>query len=510
MPIAVASQSSVLTPVTVDTVKSTTLLPPVAIDAVKAATTSSSSNGLDHRAMLSRTALLRPDSAIRSLFPAEKVPGMLSLLAGKPNTDTFPISNIALTIKPIAEEKETILSISGSDLEEGLQYGQTWGLTRLLDWLTQFQSRLHGRSVTPSSEDNAWRVSIGGGSQDLLTKAFNSLINPGDSILVESPVYTGILPTLACLQANVVGVQTDSQGLMSSALEETLSNWTTSLQTAAHPFPKIIYTVPTAANPSGATASEQRKREVLAVARRFGVLIFEDDPYMLLSFDGLGEDTPETRRRVRTYWSLEQDEAEEWGSGWVVRFDSFSKIISGGIRVGFVTGPKLIVDYIDKETSSANLQGSGASQAIVLALLEHWKYEGLLQHCDRVAAFYRKRRDNFEAKARAVLGAQSDGRPAVAEWVTPEAGMFLWLRLNLPPVSAPHGQHGDSFSLVSEKAKAKGVLAVPGVAFMPNEECSSYVRTSYSIIPEEDVEEAFKRIRDCVEEAWQEQGPVMM
>lgn len=245
---------------------------------------SAQGHGLDHRAMLSEVSLSRPDSAIRSLFPAEHIPGMLSLLAGKPNSDKFPISKIALTIKHIAQEEETTLSISEQDLDNGLQYGQTWGLARLVECLIQWQSRLYGRTIVRSEMDNKqdgknpWKLSIGGGSQDLLTKTFSAIVNPGDSVLAESPVYTGILPILTTLKVNVVGVETDSEGLMSSALEATLANWFTSPKTASHPFPKLIYTVPTAANPSGTTASEQRKRQVLAIARKYGIIIMEDDP----------------------------------------------------------------------------------------------------------------------------------------------------------------------------------------------------------------------------------------
>lgn len=317
-------------------------------------------------------------------------------------------------------------------------------------------------------------------------------------------LYSGILPVLITLKANIVSVDTDCEGLMATSLENILSQWHTNPKTSSQPYPKVIYTVPTAANPSGTTASEQRKKEVLAVARRYGVLIIEDDPYMLLSFAGLGDAPPELRPRVRTYFSLEEDDAEEWGTGWVIRFDSFSKIIGGGFRVGWMTGPKAIVDAVDEETSSANLQASGVAQAIVLALLEEWGQTGLLRHCDRVATFYRQRRDNYEAKARAILGPQADGRKAVAVWITPTAGMFLWLKLILPPVELPGGQDGDSLGLISIKAREKGILAVPGIAFIPNEACSCYVRTSYSIIKEEDVEEAFKRLREAVEEAWQE------
>ena len=469
-------------------------------------------HGPDHTALLSYTSRLRPESAIRSLFPAESTPGMLSLLAGKPNVDMFPFANIALELKPVGAEAPTTLNIRGADLEAALQYGQTFGLPRLVEWIVQWQVRMHGRAVVPPTAPahdglHPWRVTVGNGSQDLLTKTFNALLNPGDSVLAECPAYTGILPTLASLQANVVAVESDAEGLMPASLERILAGWATDPQTAPYAFPKLIYTTPTAANPSGTTAGEARKRAVLAIARRHGVLIMEDDPYMLLDFQGLDCGVPpETRRHIRTYWSLEQDEAAQWGTGWVLRFDSFSKIIAGGIRVGYMTGPKVVVDAVDLESSSANLQGSGASQAIVLALLEHWGQDGLLRHCHRVATFYRNRRDHFEAHARRILGPQPDGRPAVATWTTPVAGMFLWLRLCLPPVDVKGGEQGDSYRLVTDKARARGVLAVPGVAFMPDGQCTSYVRTSFSIIAEDDVAEALTRLRAAVEEAWEEQG----
>lgn len=85
--------------------------------------------------------------------------------------------------------------------------------------------------------------------------------------------------------------------------------------------------------------------------------------------------------------------------------------------------------------------------------------------------------------------------------------MFLWLRLKLPPTSG--SQEGDSFALINERARAKGVLAVPGMSFMPDGKTTCYVRTSYSLIPEEDVEEGLRRLRAVVEEAWQEAGLVM-
>lgn len=143
---------------------------------------------------------------------------------------------------------------------------------------------------------------------------------------MESPAYAGVLPELESINVHLVAIESDSKGMTATSLRDVLSAWSTSPATSHLRFPKFVYTTPTGANPSGTTASEQRKIDVLQVTREYGLLLLEDDPYMMLSFEGLGEDTPETRKRPRTYWDLEQDEAERWGTGWVMRFDSYSKV----------------------------------------------------------------------------------------------------------------------------------------------------------------------------------------
>ncbi len=142
---------------------------------------------------------------------------------------------------------------------------------------------------------------------------------------------------------------------------------------------------------------------------------------------------------------------------------------------------------------------------LALTLLQHWAPAGFLRHVDRVASFYQARRDEFEAAVRHELGASADGkRPAVAEWVTPVAGMFLWLRLKLPPTTA--SAEGDSKDLVENKARAKGFLAVPGISFVPGAQQTCYVRTSFSIVPMDDAKLGMQRLRETIEEAWQEAG----
>ena len=131
-----------------------------------------------------------------------------------------------------------------------------------------------------------------------------------------------MLPALQSLKTNAVGVASDAEGLSSLALAAKLESWKTDPETSGLPFPKVLYTVPAGSNPAGTTASADRKRAVLALVRRYGMLLFEDDPYYYLTFDGIDGDAV-TRPRVPSYFALER-EGEEYGN--VVRFESLSKV----------------------------------------------------------------------------------------------------------------------------------------------------------------------------------------
>ncbi|KAK4055303.1 hypothetical protein OIV83_000586 [Microbotryomycetes sp. JL201] len=429
-------------------------------------------------------------SAIRGLFPLENIPGMVSFLAGKPNSETFPFSSLKATIKPVVPGgKEEEIIVQGSQLSEGLQYGPTPGLQGLVKWLEVLQERKHNRA-----KDKTWRVSVGSGSQDLLNKAMCSLVDPGDSILMESPCYPGTLGLLTPLEANLVEVPTDNNGLNVDALEEVLDSWSTKRPNER--FPKMLYTIPTGSNPSGCSAPQDRKERVLALARKHDFVIMEDDAYAFLAFD--------TSKQAPSYFELEArdlssslDGANGYAQpqvGRVLRFDTFSKILSSGMRIGFVTGPPQIVDVLDLMTSNTNLQPntnlnaplvailSSTTAAIALALLNKWGIDGFFEHTKRVAKFYDEKRAMFERIAHKHLD-----------------GLATWLYLNLKLTE--DGSAGDSFDLIANTAVEKGVLAVPGKGFSPTGAVSSCVRVSYSLATEEDAELGFARLAECVREA---------
>ncbi|KAH7906539.1 pyridoxal phosphate-dependent transferase [Hygrophoropsis aurantiaca] len=419
---------------------------------------------------LSLAAKIRRPSPIRGLFPLENRPGVISLLAGKPNDAMFPFTSFNFSVKsPTDPSQEIPITLEGNDLALGLQYGATAGLPRLVEWFTGLQGRSHNRQ-----KGEGWRLSVGGGSQDMIYKAVIALVNPGDPILVESPVYAGVLPMFESLKCDQIEVETDANGIRSDSLRSILESWP-----ATKPKPKVLYTVPYGCNPTGMTASVSRRREVLALAREHNFLILEDDPYYYLYF-GKTERPP-------SYFQLELEQPEV---GRVLRFDSFSKIISAGIRIGFVSGPAPFVDAIDLHTGTANLQGSHLAQAITLALLEKWGYENFFAHTSAVAAFYKQKRDVFEK-------ALSTHLAGLAEWSTPEAGMFVWFKLLLNP-DGDASAEGDSEDLIRTKAYEGGVLALPGTVFLPNGRKTAYVRASFSLSTEEQVNEALKRLRNVI------------
>ncbi|KAG8906043.1 hypothetical protein FRB99_007700 [Tulasnella sp. 403] len=177
--------------------------------------------------------------------------------------------------------------------------------------------------------------------------------------------------------------------------------------------------------------------------------------------------------------------------GRVVRFDSLSKVLSAGLRLGFMSGPTPIINAVNLHTTAANLQTSSTSQAIAVAMLDYFTYEGFQKHAEHVSDYYREKRDVFEAAMRRHL----DG---LAEWSTPISGMFFWFKLKLRPTSG--APEGDSATLIRERAVSRGVLALPGTSFLPNGDASPYVRAAFSLLEADQVDEALRRLALVIRE----------
>ncbi|KAL2378582.1 hypothetical protein RJZ90_005917 [Blastomyces dermatitidis] len=373
-----------------------------------------------------------------------------------------------------------------------------------MKWFRGLQKRVHG---LPESGD--WACCVGNGSQELIYRAFQVFTDLGDPVCLETHVplfsmpiifleklLTGVVGFLRADGHHLIEVNSDIDGLDPSELERILCSWP-----EKHRLPRVLYTVPTGSNPTGRSSTESRKAEILRLAQRFNFMIFEDDAYYFINF----EEAPS--KRARSYLALEREVNGETGR--VIRFDSLSKIVSSGMRLGFLTGPLPAVQKVIKITENikyaenhvfsdrftafvltfpVSLQPASTTQFLALALFRHWGYPGFLKHCAKAANTYRQKRDAFAAAAERHLKEK-------ATWDIPTAGMFFWLTLRLPPCM-------DSFDLLSTKGLENGVLAIPGVAFMPNIRKTCHLRASYSLITEVEMDEACRRIAKLVDDAW--------
>ena len=166
----------------------------------------------------------------------------------------------------------------------------------------------------------------------------------------------------------------------------------------------------------------------------------------------------------------------------VLRFDSLSKVFSSGLRLGFVTGPVPLVEKVQLDQQASALHACGISQALTSNILDIWGPEGLSQHLDGVRSFYRDRRDICHRLATKYL---SD----LADWAVPTAGMFIWFTCRGVT---------DTKKMIETAARDQKVLLVPGQAFRPDGGPSRAVRASFSTASEDQMEEAFKRLRSVI------------
>ena len=267
------------------------------------------------------------------LFPLLKLPGMISLGGGLPNPGTFPFSKLAVDIKSATDASTKTVELNGPTLNSALQYSATSGLPNLVEWVRGLQERVHG----VPADGSAHQVTIASGSQDAMVRLFEMVLREGDTLLVEDATYTGALAFLEPLGSRFATVQTDGNGMIPESLEQVLNDWSEADQ---GPRPRVLYTVPTGSNPTGASLTSERVRAIYEIARRpeNNLFIIEDDPYYFLRFNdtadaaaGAGADSDaDAVGAVDSFLSVDVDQR-------VARLDSFSKVLAAGLRLGYCT-----------------------------------------------------------------------------------------------------------------------------------------------------------------------------
>lgn len=411
------------------------------------------------RFALSSRAVRRAPSPIRELVPLMSLDGMISFGGGYPNPKTFAFTRITADLAGGGQ-----IEISGADLVAATQYGPTDGLPALREELVRWHAH-HTGSEPPGPP------LVLNGSQEGLYLLADVLLDPGDAVVVTEPTYPGALACFRSFGATFEAVPTDGGGMRTDALAARLAE----LHATGDPLPRLIYAIPNGDNPGGTTLPEARRRELAALARRYDLPLVEDDPYALVRL----EDTPPRP----TLQSLAPEH--------VLRLDSFSKILAPGLRLGYATGPAELLRAMVLHKQASNLHTSSLSQALLLGLLRAEGPDGLRTRVDAAVARYRVHRDAMVASARRHL-------PEGCSFTVPDSGMFLWVTL-------PAGCDADR--MVREHTRDLGVLVVPGPAFSTQGGLRDAVRTSFSLVGPEAIDEGMRRLGEMIRRELRPRAP---
>lgn len=377
-------------------------------------------------------------SAIREIFKYLAKPGMISFAGGNPSLAALPDTICA-------ELAHDVLLADGKRI---LQYGATEGYPPFVESLSRYLSDQYGFDL----ELNGVLPTTGSTScMDLLLKAF---LNPGDAVLVESPTFLGNMQTLNLYQARLVPVESDKDGVMLDKLEEAVQKY----------HPKLFYVIPSFQNPSGRTLAAGRRKPIAQMAAKYGFLVLEDDPYRDLRYTG---------EHLPTIKSFDT-------TGHVAYMGSFSKIISPGLRVGYVVAQKDILRKCTIGKQGTDLHTPNLNQAIVDQFLRR----GLLgPHIQSILPAYREKMN--------LMLQELEAFPRGTSFTRPEGGLFIWVEM----------PEGFNATRLFDRAVEANVAYVPGTHFYPCGGHHHTLRLNFSNSTPEQIREGMGRLRRLFEES---------
>ncbi|MCL2773406.1 MAG: PLP-dependent aminotransferase family protein [Oscillospiraceae bacterium] len=367
-------------------------------------------------------------SAIREIFKSLTDPTVIAFAAGNPSPDAFPVEKMS-ELSEIIYEKMPVLA---------LQYGITEGYAPLIE---KIKTRLKNRFNIDSKSDSALIMSGGQQGIDLTCKV---MCNPGDVVICERPSFIGALNSFKANGANIVQIDMESDGICIEKLEKALIE---------HKNAKIIYLIPTFHNPLGTTMSLEKRKAVLVLAKKYGVIILEDNPYGELRFRG---------EEIPTIKSFDKDDI-------VVYCSTFSKIIAPAIRVGFIVAPQEIANKIVVAKQVNDVHTNMYFQIMCDLFIEKFN---IGEHIEKIRVLYKNKcllmLDEMRKKFDKVN----------IKYTSPDGGLFLWCTL-------PDNIDLTRFVKLSLDKK---VAVVPGGTFLADErEISHSFRVNYSFPTDEQI-----------------------
>ena len=375
-------------------------------------------------------------SAIRELFKLLGTPGIISFAGGFPDPALFDVEGI----------RQSTAAVLAATPAPVLQYGATEGYQPLREGISAY---MKGKAATVAPDG----LIVTTGSQQALDLIGKTMISPGDKVIVEGPTFLATIQCFRLYGADLISAPVDADGVQVDRLEQLISQHK----------PKLVYLIPTFGNPTGATLSLERRKRVLEIAARTQTLVVEDDPYSELYFD-----TPPPPSL------LSLSDSVPGSRDWLVHCGSFSKILSPGLRVGWMIAPPelLSVATICKQFSDAHT--SNLTQATAAHYLT-------LDRLDSTLTVVRK---TYAERARVMAACLHRDLGDAIEFNQPRGGMFVWARLT-------GDRNANDFA---KRAIERLVAFVPGAPFFANAPDLSTLRLSFATADVAKIEEGIHRL----------------
>jgi 2-aminoadipate transaminase len=385
-------------------------------------------------------------SEIRDLLKLTEGKSVISFAGGLPDPSTFPAEDISRITEDVLRSKAS----------SALQYSATAGVAELRKELVNFSAL---RGITGIRDDNVF-VTVG--SQEALFMLFNILVDPGDHVFVERPTYLTALNVLRTRKPIFHGMEVSEKGPNVLQFEEELKK-----VSKEQGKPKLLYVIPTAQNPAGTTMNLDDRKRVLELATQYDLLVVEDDAYGFLVFDG--ESPPPLK-------ALDKE-------GRVIYLGTFSKILSPGLRLGWIVADDEIIKEVELFKQNVDLHTPSLNQYIAAEALKR----GIIQNnLPKIRSLYRQKRDYMLASIETHF-------PSQVKWSKPVGGMFVfsWLPDKI-----------DTTKMLEDSMR-RGVAYVPGSSFYYDYGGRNTMRINYSFPRKEEIERGIQILGSLIKEKLQ-------
>lgn len=389
----------------------------------------------NYESLISKSCKNIPSSFIREILAVSEHPDIISFAGGLPNPNYFPVQQM----------KDAFVEIMNTEGCSTLQYAGSQGHYPLREWICNRYNAKYNLKITPEN------ILITNGSQQALDMTGRLFINTGDPLMMEKPSYLGAIQAFSAYRPNFHQISLTEDGIDLNKLEDVI------LKTGS----RFLYGIPNFQNPSGITWSAETRENLAVLLKWYGVMLVEDDPYNEIRFDDEFLPPVYALNPEQTIWC-----------------GSFSKMISPGIRAGWICAPKELIPHLLRIKQASDLHTNNIVQQIIYRFLCDNDVE------DHLCAI----RSAYKAQKDCMIECIKRYFPEEISYTNPEGGMFIWATL-------PENLNSDE---LIKTAIQENVIFVPGKSFYTSNEGYHNIRLNYSNSSEEIIEEGIKRLGNVI------------